>query len=43
MKRQMPKLSNEIINAAILGFEEQKRRIDGEISSLRAMLAGATT
>jgi hypothetical protein len=39
----MPKLSKEIINAAILGFEEQKRRIDGEISSLRAMLASATT
>jgi hypothetical protein len=36
-----PKLTNEIINAAIMGFEEQKRRIDGEIVSLRAMLSGA--
>jgi hypothetical protein len=36
-----PKLSTEIINAAILGFEEQKRRIDAEIANLRAMLSGA--
>ncbi len=36
-----PKLTNEIINAAILGFEEQKRRIDGNIAEIRAMLSGA--
>jgi hypothetical protein len=37
-----PKLTNEIINAAIIGFEEQKRRIDVEIAGLRAMLSGAS-
>ena len=36
----MPNLSTEIIHAAIMGFEEQKRRIDGEIAGLRAMLNG---
>jgi hypothetical protein len=36
-----PKLTNEIVNAAILGFEEQKRRIDSQIAELRAMLTGA--
>jgi hypothetical protein len=35
-----PKLTNEIINAAILGFEEQKNRIDTQIAGLRAMLPG---
>lgn len=34
-----PKLTNEIIAAAILGFEEQKRRIDTKIGELRAMLS----
>jgi hypothetical protein len=34
------KLTPEIIAAAILGFEEQKRRIDSQISELRAMLSG---
>jgi hypothetical protein len=38
-----PKLTPEIINAAILGYEEQKRHIDLEISELRGMLAGHTT
>jgi hypothetical protein len=38
-----PKLTPEIITAAILGFEQQKRRIDGQIAELRAMLSGATT
>jgi hypothetical protein len=33
-----PKISNEIINAAIEGFESQKQRIDAEISKLRQML-----
>jgi hypothetical protein len=35
------KLTNEIINAAIFGFEEQKRQIDSQISELQAMLSGA--
>jgi hypothetical protein len=39
----MPKLTNEIINAAILGFEEQKSRIDAQIAELRAMLPAAPT
>jgi hypothetical protein len=32
----MPTLTTEIINAAILGFEEQKRRLDEQIAKLRA-------
>jgi hypothetical protein len=40
-KADMPtKLTNEIITAAILGFEEQKRHIDSQISGLRAILSG---
>ena len=35
-----PRLTNEIINAAILGFESQKTRIDAQIAELRAMLDG---
>src|ERR1035441_1172520 len=35
-----PKLTGEIITAAILGFEEQKRQIDTRIAELRAMLPG---
>jgi hypothetical protein len=38
-----PKLTNEIIAAAIEGFESQKRRIDGNIAELRSMLSGGTT
>ena len=38
-----PKLTNEIITAAILGFEQQKRQIDTKIGELRAMLPGGTT
>ena len=34
------KLTNEMIEAAILGSEEQKRRIDVQIAELRAMLSG---
>jgi len=34
------KLTPEIINAAILGFEEQKRHISTQITELRAMLHG---
>jgi len=37
------KLTPEIITAAILGFEEQKRHIDTKISELRAMLPGGST
>ena len=32
------KLTAEIINAAILGFESQKTKIDAQIAELRAML-----
>jgi DNA polymerase III gamma/tau subunit len=38
-----PKLTNEIIIAAILGFEEQKRQIDTKIAELRAVLTGGPT
>jgi hypothetical protein len=34
------KLTTEILNAAILGFEEQKKGIDLQIAELRAMLSG---
>jgi hypothetical protein len=36
------KLTPEIINAAIVGFEEQKRQIDARITELRAMLSGGS-
>ena len=35
-----PKLTNEIIVAAIAGFESQKTKIDTQIAELRAMLTG---
>jgi hypothetical protein len=38
-----PKLTQGIIEAAIEGFESQKRRIDAQIAELRAMLPGAKT
>jgi hypothetical protein len=34
------KLTPEIITAAILGFEEQKRHIDTQIAELRSLLSG---
>ena|ERR1017187_1509416 len=34
------KLTNEIITAAILGFEQQKTHIDAKIAELRALLPG---
>ena len=34
------KLTNDILNAALLGFEEQKRRIDLQIADVRSMLPG---
>ena len=36
-------LSPEVIHAAILGFEQQKLRIDAQIGELRAMLPGGRT
>jgi hypothetical protein len=33
-----PRLTNEVINAAILGFEGQKNRTDAQIAELRAMV-----
>ena len=36
------KLTNEIIAAAVEGYEAQKIRIDGKIAELRAMLAGGS-
>jgi hypothetical protein len=36
-----PKLTNEIIEAAIEGFAAQKRRIDEQIAELRGMRAGS--
>jgi hypothetical protein len=38
----MPTLTIEIINAAILGFEEQKHRLEEQIAELRSLLPGAT-
>jgi hypothetical protein len=35
-----PKLTTEIITAAIDGYEVQKTRIDARIAELRALLAG---
>jgi hypothetical protein len=37
------KLTNEIIAAAIEGFEAQKKRIDGQIADLRSILIGGAT
>jgi hypothetical protein len=37
------RLTNEILTAAILGFEAQKRHIDSKISELRATLSGGPT
>jgi hypothetical protein len=37
------KLTPEIITAAILGFQEQKRRIDTQIAELRAATPGGPT
>src|SRR6202022_488622 len=36
------KLTSEIINAAIEGFESQKRRIDSQIDELRQLLRPAS-
>ena len=34
------RLTNEIIDAAIVGFEEQKRRLDTQLAELRAVRTG---
>ena len=36
------KVNNEIITAAIAGFESQKQHIDAQIAELRQMLSGGT-
>lgn len=42
--RSMPtKLTNDVLAAAIEGFEAQKKRIDGQIKGLRTMLDGERT
>ena len=38
-----PKLTPEIITAAVEGFEQQKLRINAQIAELRAMLTGTPT
>jgi hypothetical protein len=37
------KVNDEIISAAIAGFEAQKQRIDAQIAELRQMLGGGVT
>src|ERR1039458_9345279 len=37
------KLTAEILNAAVEGFEQQKLRIDAQIAELRSMLTGTPT
>jgi hypothetical protein len=39
----MAKLANEIIDAAIEGFEAQKRKIEQQITELRGMRSGSTS
>src|SRR5258708_38077471 len=39
----MPALTKQIIEAAIDGFEAQKKHIDVQIAELRAMLNGSTS
>ena len=40
LNRMSAKLTNEILTAAIDGFEAQKSRMDAKIAELRAMLSG---
>ena len=37
------KLNAQILEAALIGFEEEKRRIDVQIAAIRQMLAGDGT
>jgi hypothetical protein len=39
----MAQLTQEIIDAAIEGFEAQKKRIDAQIAELRSLGSGHTT
>jgi hypothetical protein len=41
IKGTMAKLTNLMIEAAIRGFDAQKKDIDGQIAELRAMMTGA--
>ena len=36
------KLNEEILQAAIIGLQEQKKRIDAQLEELRLMLAGGS-
>jgi hypothetical protein len=38
-----PKLTNEILIAALEGYEAQKTRIDAQIAEIRSMLGGGRT
>jgi hypothetical protein len=38
-----PKLSDEILTAALEGYEAQKTRIDAQIAEIRSMLGGGRT
>ena len=38
-----PRFTNEIVNAAILGMEAQKEKLDAKIAELRAWLTGGPT
>src|SRR4051794_16626739 len=42
LEHRMPTLTTEIIEAAILGFEQQKSKIDDQMAELRAMLPGSS-
>jgi hypothetical protein len=37
------KLTSEVLTAALVGFGEQKKRIDAQIANLRQMLSGGST
>lgn len=39
----MSRITNEMIEAAITGFEAQKKHIDGQIAELRGMLSGSSS
>jgi hypothetical protein len=43
MKMPQPKLTDEILTAALEGYEAQKRRIDAQIAEIRSMLGGGPT
>ena len=39
----LPKLTDEILTAALEGYEAQKTRIDAQIAEIRSMLGGGRT